>query len=444
MEPKKLDAPQESSVKDLIPVTPQPPLATMIQALQYQALPQLYASKECLNLRGLPNDVQPEIIIEFLAQHAESVIKDGLHIIYTSEGRPSCEAFIQMDSEEATLWAALHSNNRFMVVGHKPSRIEAFVCSVLEMKIMLARSLPGPPPSPPSAEELLPEPGDAQNPDQPPVSTSEPAEEAASPEEMSSTLAPSDMLTSEPAVAATSPLGVSSPTLDPYGMQALEPAEEAASLEGVSSTLHTSDMPTSEPAVAATSPPGVSSTLAVSHMPTSGSAAAATSPPWVLSTLVPYDMPMLVPSAAATPPPGLPSTFVPSAMPWSPPSMMVPPGGGKAEQASLTMLAVHNLPDFATKRDIMASFNCYPDLKPRSVYMMGDADRNLKGSAFVAVSSPANSVRAVLGKKCLYMCNRKVDLCIVDTDCALRWLRAPSRAHLYNVPPPTSPPGKWL
>lgn len=315
MDPEAVDAPSQPSATSSLQETPQPSVATRYQGVRYETLPPLSTGKECLYLRGVPYDAKPETIMEFLGEDAHSVVDQGVHIVYTPEGQPSGEAIIQMNSEDAAFWACSNSHSRYMM-GQKPSIIEALLCSVDEMKTMLAGSQPGPVPfSPSGAGEPQPGLNDAINPGQPQVPTWQPA-----------------------AMAAPSP------------------------------------------------------------------------------------------------------TCLPPGMPWSPP--MVSPGACSPDKATVTMLLVRDLPESATENDIMTFFNSFPGLQADAVYMRHLADPRMKGSAFVAVPCHAGAVRAVLDRQCHYIANRKVELCIVDTDSVLRWLRAPSRAHLYNVPAPPPPAGK--
>ncbi|XP_077560635.1 epithelial splicing regulatory protein 1-like [Haemaphysalis longicornis] len=313
MDRETFDSPPEPLATSSLEETPEPSGATRYQGVQYQTLPPLSTGKPCLHLRGLPDDAQPETIIEFLGQDAYSVIDQGVHIIYTPEGRPSGEAIVHMKSEEAAFWAVVNSHNRHMM-GRRPSIIEALLCSVDEMKARLAGSQPGPVSFPrDGAGEPQPELHYFTNPGHP------------------SALTPA-------AVATPSPL--------------MSPA---------------------------------------SSMPSPLSQAA------------------------------LPETCSP-------------------DMAAATWLLVRNLPESATVQDVLAFFSGFPGLKPDGVYMLNKADRFFKDSAFVAVPCRATAVRGVLDRQCHYIGDRKIDICIVDTASALRWLRVPGRAHAYGVPPPSQPP----
>ncbi|KAH9361137.1 hypothetical protein HPB48_002999 [Haemaphysalis longicornis] len=286
---------------------------TRYEGVRYETLPPLSTGKECLRLQGVPLDAQHDTIMEFLGQDADFVVDQGVHIICTPEGQPSGEAIVQMNSEESAFWAVVHSHNRYMI-GRKPSFVQAFLCSVDEMKSKIASSQSVPSPANGAVKPQPEEPQDATKPeDKPRVPTPEPA-------------------------------AVSTPS------------------------------PTSNP-------------------------------------------------PAMSPPTASPETCSPSKVP-------------------LTMLQVTDMPECTTEDDIKAFFSGFPGLKADAVYMMHLADPHHKGSAFVAVPCHKDDVLAVLKGQRPEIKSRVVSLCIVDTNAALRWLRAPSRAHLYSVPAPNPAPGK--
>ena len=68
----------------LIPQLPQMPL-----------LPQNMITsgtrKDCIRLRGLPYEAQVEHILEFLGEHAKSIVYQGVHMVYNAQVR-----FIQL------------------------------------------------------------------------------------------------------------------------------------------------------------------------------------------------------------------------------------------------------------------------------------------------------------------------------------------------------------
>ncbi|KAH9383663.1 hypothetical protein HPB48_025415 [Haemaphysalis longicornis] len=208
MNPKASDAPPQLSVKYLLQELPLPSPSVLQQAVRYEAMPKLSTGKECLHLRGLPVDAQPETIMQFLGPDALSVIPEGVHIMYTPEGQPSGEAIIQMNSEESAFWAVVNSHDRCMMgPRRKPSRIEALLCSVTEMKTMLAKTLPGP--ISPSGGTREPQ-REPNHPGRPPVLTPRPAMMAPTAATMPPTFVPRGVPWSAPRPAV--PLE----TLSPY------------------------------------------------------------------------------------------------------------------------------------------------------------------------------------------------------------------------------------
>ncbi|XP_014260084.1 RNA-binding protein fusilli isoform X2 [Cimex lectularius] len=100
--------------------------------------------KDCIRLRGLPYEAQVENILEFLGEHAKNIIFQGVHMVYNSQGQPSGEAFIQMDSETSAFNAAQLRHNRYMNFGKKQRYIEVFQCSGDDMMLVLSGGLPLP------------------------------------------------------------------------------------------------------------------------------------------------------------------------------------------------------------------------------------------------------------------------------------------------------------
>ncbi|XP_077560741.1 epithelial splicing regulatory protein 2-like [Haemaphysalis longicornis] len=304
-----VDAPPQPSAQETI----QPSVPARSQGVRHETLAPLSTGKECLRLQGVPLDGQHETIIEFLGPDARSVVDQGVHIVYTAEGQPSGEAIVQMNSEESASRAVVNCHNRFMM-GRKPSRVQAFLCSVDEMKTKLAGAQPVPYPE---SGARQPQPEDLQD--------------------------------------------------------AIKPGDQHP-------------VPTPEPAAVATPPPTFN-TLAMSAPTVS------------------------------------PETCSP-------------------KKAPLTMVLVSDMPECATEDDIKAFFSGFPGLKADGVYMMHLADHRHMGSAFVAIPCHKDAVAAILGGRRHLINNCVVTLSIADTDMVLRWLRAPSRAHLYNVPAPNPAPGK--
>nr|CAD2125565.1 unnamed protein product [Meloidogyne enterolobii] len=115
--------------------------------------------RDCLRLRGLPYEAQVQQVVEFLGPHARHVLFQGVHMIYTSIGHPSGEAFIQMESEQAASNASQECHNKYMELGKKKRYIEVFQCCADDMSLHLNILQQSPPLIPPSAApSLLPTP----------------------------------------------------------------------------------------------------------------------------------------------------------------------------------------------------------------------------------------------------------------------------------------------
>ncbi|EYC45371.1 hypothetical protein Y032_0431g1337 [Ancylostoma ceylanicum] len=80
--------------------------------------------RDCVRLRGLPYEARVEHVVEFLGEHARFIQFQGVHMVFNSQGHPSGEAFIQMNSEQAAAGAAAAAHNKFMVIGKKQRYIE--------------------------------------------------------------------------------------------------------------------------------------------------------------------------------------------------------------------------------------------------------------------------------------------------------------------------------
>ncbi|XP_063218037.1 RNA-binding protein fusilli isoform X8 [Bacillus rossius redtenbacheri] len=130
------------------------------QVPQVPLLPQHFITsgtrKDCVRLRGLPYEAQVEHILEFLGEHAKSIVFQGVHMVYNAQGQPSGEAFIQMDSEQSAFHTAQQKHHRYMVFGKKQRYIEVFQCSGEDMNMVLTGGIPaGPPVSPAKPAALL-------------------------------------------------------------------------------------------------------------------------------------------------------------------------------------------------------------------------------------------------------------------------------------------------
>ncbi|KAK0171395.1 hypothetical protein PV328_009133 [Microctonus aethiopoides] len=121
---------------DMPPVLPLPP----------PFLPQYIITsgtrKDCVRLRGLPYEALVEHILEFMGEHAKHIVYRGVHMVYNSQGQPSGEAFIQMDSENSAFACASQRHHRYMIFGKKQRYIEVFQCSGDDMNLVLTGATP--------------------------------------------------------------------------------------------------------------------------------------------------------------------------------------------------------------------------------------------------------------------------------------------------------------
>ncbi|WKX90757.1 hypothetical protein Q1695_009531 [Nippostrongylus brasiliensis] len=105
--------------------------------------------RDCVRLRGLPYEARVEHVVEFLGDHARFIQFQGVHMVFNSQGHPSGEAFIQMNSEQAAAGAAAAAHNKFMIIGKKQRYIEVFQCSPDDMHLVMAPTAPAAVPPPP-------------------------------------------------------------------------------------------------------------------------------------------------------------------------------------------------------------------------------------------------------------------------------------------------------
>ncbi|RZF48745.1 hypothetical protein LSTR_LSTR013829 [Laodelphax striatellus] len=111
--------------------------------------------KDCIRLRGLPYEAQVENILEFLGEHAKNIVFQGVHMVYNTQGQPSGEAFIQMDSESSAFITAQQKHHRYMFYGKKQRYIEVFQCSGDDMSMVLTGNYPATAAVSPVAKTLL-------------------------------------------------------------------------------------------------------------------------------------------------------------------------------------------------------------------------------------------------------------------------------------------------
>ena len=73
-----------------IPLIPHlPTAAPAAVAMPVSVLPQQMITagtrKDCIRLRGLPYEAQVEHILEFLGDHAQSIVYQGVHMVYNAQ-----------------------------------------------------------------------------------------------------------------------------------------------------------------------------------------------------------------------------------------------------------------------------------------------------------------------------------------------------------------------
>ena len=73
----------------LIPHLPSSAAAAAVAAAALPVLPQPTITagtrKDCIRLRGLPYEAQVEHILEFLGDHAKSIVYQGVHMVYNAQ-----------------------------------------------------------------------------------------------------------------------------------------------------------------------------------------------------------------------------------------------------------------------------------------------------------------------------------------------------------------------
>lgn len=71
------------------PKTYEPPAPLINQLAQVPLLPQHIITsgtrKDCVRLRGLPYEAQVEHILDFLGEHAKSIVLQGVHMVYNAQ-----------------------------------------------------------------------------------------------------------------------------------------------------------------------------------------------------------------------------------------------------------------------------------------------------------------------------------------------------------------------
>lgn len=71
------------------PKTYEQPTPLITQITQLPMLPQHIITsgtrKDCIRLRGLPYEAQVENILDFLGEHAQSIVLQGVHMVYNAQ-----------------------------------------------------------------------------------------------------------------------------------------------------------------------------------------------------------------------------------------------------------------------------------------------------------------------------------------------------------------------
>ncbi|XP_052230014.1 epithelial splicing regulatory protein 1-like isoform X1 [Dreissena polymorpha] len=144
MDPRNPE-PQENQVA-LPPLIAQLPQA----ALPYipQNLITSGTKRDCIRLRNLPTCSQVTDILSFLGEFSQFIVYQGVHMVYSAQGEPSGEAFIQMSSEEAAQLTAINRNRRQIIYAGKKRVIEVIQCSGEDMNLVLTHGISSPTLSP--------------------------------------------------------------------------------------------------------------------------------------------------------------------------------------------------------------------------------------------------------------------------------------------------------
>ncbi|XP_076470540.1 RNA-binding protein fusilli-like isoform X2 [Babylonia areolata] len=97
--------------------------------------------RDCIRLRNLPGGAQVTDILTYLGEFSQYIQYQGVHMVYTAQGEPSGEAFIQLDSEDAALVTVLNRHRRPMIYANKKRIIDVLQCSGDDMSLVLANSI---------------------------------------------------------------------------------------------------------------------------------------------------------------------------------------------------------------------------------------------------------------------------------------------------------------
>lgn len=122
MEPRTIETP------------PQLPVATVTQEPQPRRTPSPSSRRDCIRLRGLPYESHGGTVVRFLGEYARHIVHQGVHIIYKSDGKPSGDAFVQMDSEGSAALTAACCHRRYIRGWRKLRYVEVYQCSMDDIK----------------------------------------------------------------------------------------------------------------------------------------------------------------------------------------------------------------------------------------------------------------------------------------------------------------------
>jgi len=93
--------------------------------------------RNCIRLRGMPYSATIDQIMDFLGEIGFCIQQHGIHMVLNPQGRPSGDAFIQMQNVENASQAAQDVNKGGCHKKHMGDRyVEVFQCSVDEMNLV--------------------------------------------------------------------------------------------------------------------------------------------------------------------------------------------------------------------------------------------------------------------------------------------------------------------
>ncbi|KAL4234640.1 Epithelial splicing regulatory protein 2 [Mactra antiquata] len=145
MDPRNPE-PQESQVA-LPPLIAQLPPQTALPYIP-QSLITSGTKRDCIRLRNLPSGAQVTDILSFLGEFSQFIVYQGVHMVYSAQGEPSGEAFIQMSSEEAAQLTTINRHRRQIIYAGKKRVIEVLQCSGEDMNLVLTHGITSPTLSP--------------------------------------------------------------------------------------------------------------------------------------------------------------------------------------------------------------------------------------------------------------------------------------------------------